>query len=86
MDGVILVLVLQGPLKQEGGPRGLPNLLKKEEKEEDDKEKKEDGDDEEAMEGREGRREGGKERQCSHNVPFSLYLVEESGQVLPNGN
>ena len=34
------------PVPEEGGPGGLPNLLKEEEKEEDKEEKKEDDDDE----------------------------------------
>ena len=44
--------VLQVPAGEEGGPGGLPNLLKEEEKEEDEEEKKEDDDDEEEMEGK----------------------------------
>ena len=48
----IQVPVLQVPEGKEGGPRGLPNLLKEVEKEEDDEEKKEDDDDnDEEMEG-----------------------------------
>ena len=43
--------VLHVPAGEEGGPGGLPNLLKKEEKEEDDEEKKEDDDEEEEMDG-----------------------------------
>ena len=46
------VPVLQVPVGEEGGPGGLPNLLKQGEKEEDGEEKKEDGDDEEEMEGK----------------------------------
>ena len=48
----IPVPVLQVPAGEEGGPGGLPNLLKEEEKEEDEEEKKEDGDDEEEREGK----------------------------------
>ena len=44
--------VLQVPAGEEGGPGGLPNLLKEEEKEEDEEEKKEDDDYEEEMEGK----------------------------------
>ena len=40
------------PAGEEGGPRGIPNILKEEEKEEDEEEKKEDGDDEEEREGK----------------------------------
>ena len=43
----ILVPVLQVPAGEEGGPGGLPNLLKEEEKEEEEEEKKEDDDDKE---------------------------------------
>ena len=46
------VPVLQVTAGEEGGPGGLPNLLKEEEKEEVEEEKKEDGDDEEDMEGK----------------------------------
>ena len=46
----IPVPVLQVPTEEEGGPGGLPNLLKEVEKEEDEEEKKEDDDDEEEME------------------------------------
>ena len=49
----ILVTVLQVPAGKEGGPGGLPNLLKSGKKEEDGGEKKENGDDEEELE-REG--------------------------------
>ena len=45
----IPVPVLQVPAGEEGGPRGLSNLLKEEEKEEDEEEKKGDDDDEEEM-------------------------------------
>ena len=48
----IPVPVLQVRAGEEGGPGGLPNLLKEEEKEEDEEEKKEDDDDEEEMEGK----------------------------------
>ena len=48
----IPVPVLQVPAGEEGGPGGLPNLLKEEEKEEDEEEKKEDDDEEEEMEGK----------------------------------
>ena len=54
------------PAGEEGGPRGLPNLVKEEEKEKeeeekkeddnDEEEKKEDDNDEEGMEGRKGMR------------------------------
>ena len=44
--------VLQVPSGEEGGPGGLPSLLKEEEREEDEEEKKVDGDDEEEMEGK----------------------------------
>ena len=44
--------VLQVPVGEEGGPGGLPNLLKWGYKEEDEEEKKEDDDDEEEMEGK----------------------------------
>ena len=42
----IPVSVLQVPAGEEGGPGGLPNILKEEEKEEDDMEKKEDEEEE----------------------------------------
>ena len=48
----IPVPVLQVLTGEEGGPGGLPNLLKEEEKEEDDEEKKEDDGEEEEMEGK----------------------------------
>ena len=48
----IPVPVLHVPAGEEGGPGGLPNLLKEEEKEEDEEEKKEDDDYEEEMEGK----------------------------------
>ena len=38
--------VLEVPAGEEGGPRGFPNLLKKEVQEEDEEKKKEDDDDE----------------------------------------
>ena len=44
--------VLQVPAGEEGGPGGLPNLLKEEAKEQDEEEKKEDDIDEEEMEGK----------------------------------
>ena len=44
--------VLQVPPGKEGGPGGLPNLLKLGEKEEDGEEKKEDDDEEEEMKGK----------------------------------
>ena len=44
--------VLKVPAGEEGGPGGLPNLLKKKEKEEDEEEKMEDNDEEEEMEGK----------------------------------
>ena len=44
--------VLQVPVGKEGGPGGLPNLLKKEDKEEDEEEKKEDDDYDEEMKGK----------------------------------
>ena len=44
--------VLQVPAGQEGGPGGIPDILKEEEKEENDEEKKEDDDDEDEMEGK----------------------------------
>ena len=44
--------VLQVPVGEEGGPGGLPNLLKLGEKEEYGEEKKEDDDEEEEMEGK----------------------------------
>ena len=47
----IPVPVRQVPAGEEGGPGGLPNLLKEEEKEEDDEEQKED---EEEIEGKRG--------------------------------
>ena len=47
----IPVPVQQVPAGEEGGPAGLPNLLKEEEKEDNDEEK-EDDDDEEEMEGK----------------------------------
>ena len=43
--------LLQVPAGEEGGPKGLPNLLKEEDKEEDEEEKKEEDDDQEEMEG-----------------------------------
>ena len=43
--------VLLVSVGEEGGPGGLPNLLKKEEKEENEEEKKEDNDNEEEMGG-----------------------------------
>ena len=46
----IPVPVLQVPAGEEGGPGGLPNLLKEEEKEEEEEEKKEDDDDVEEIE------------------------------------
>ena len=55
-NAVIPVPVLQVSAGVEGGPGGLPNLLKEEEKEEDEEEKKEekkeDDDDEEEMDGK----------------------------------
>ena len=44
--------VLQVPAGEEGGPGGLPNLLKEKEKEEDEEEKKEDDDDDQEMKGK----------------------------------
>ena len=44
--------VLHVPVGEEGGPGGLPNLLKEEEMEEAEEEKKADGDDEEDMKGK----------------------------------
>ena len=44
--------VVQVPAGVEGGPAGLPNLMKQEEKEEEEEEKREDDDDEEEMEGK----------------------------------
>ena len=48
----IPVPVLQDPAGEEGGPGGLPNLLKDKEKVDDDKDKKEGDDYEEEMEGK----------------------------------
>ena len=48
----IPVPVLQVPAGEQGGPGGLPNLLKYGEKKEDGEEKKEDDDKEEEMEGK----------------------------------
>ena len=51
--GDIPVPVLQVPAGEEGGPGGLPNLLKEKEMEDDEGgEKKEDDDDDEEMEGK----------------------------------
>ena len=48
----IPVPVLQVPAGEEGGPGGLPNVLKEEEKEQDEEEKKEDDIFEEEMKGK----------------------------------
>ena len=63
----IPVPVLQVPAGEEGGPGGLPNLLKEEEKEEDDEEKKDNDDDEEEMEGK---------RRDEEDMQDSLVLEE----------
>ena len=63
----IPVPVLHVPAGEEGGPEGLPNLLKYGEKREDGEEKREDDDDEEEMEGK---------RRYEEDMQDSLVLEE----------
>ena len=62
------------PAGEEGGPGGLPNLLKEEEKEKDEEEKKEDDDEEEEMEGK---------RRDEEDMPNIIYYGASSGTRSP---
>ena len=65
------MLTSQVPSGEEGGPGGLPNLLKEDDKDKDEEEKREDDDEEDNME---GKRRDEEDRQDS--------LIEEEGMMV----
>ena len=64
---------LQVPARKDGGPGGLPNLLKEKEKEQDEEENKEDDDDDEEME---------EKRRDEEDMQDSLVVVVEEGMIV----